>query len=278
MVSTKWSDDAFLDALRHQTDVWADEVLEFESPEAVDRLIFNLIFNESQLPPDASGRVREFFEKTDGLPKLDDEPIDFERVDRGKEAFWQRAFPCASVLVTKCMIEGYAAPALTKILILAGDLEKDTYRRLITTLEMLIDVSAANGFKDEHRGQAVVTAQKLRLLHAALRHDVRRMIRAQCRSRAWPGGRGTEARAISRRGWVLRFSTESEAAGGESPGSWIRNTRASPVPPFRSSRSRRPRSTRAASFHVVSASPSGRVPAPTTGGYRISSGLRIDSS
>jgi hypothetical protein len=54
---------------------------------------------------------------------------------------------------------------------LSGDLDHHPYRRLLGVLQMVVDVTTVRGFQSG--GNAVVTAQKLRLLHAGIRHVAR---------------------------------------------------------------------------------------------------------
>jgi hypothetical protein len=86
--------------------------------------------------------------------------------------FQKNAFTGALVLLTKSLPEGYAAPNLAIILNLSGNLRTHPYKRLLATLQTVVNVSTFHGF--QHRGRAVITAQKLRLLHAGIRHLTRR--------------------------------------------------------------------------------------------------------
>ena len=63
---------------------------------------------------------------------------------------------------------------MTKILTISGDLETHPYKRTLGVLQMVVNVATCRGFADG--GAAVVTAQKLRLLHAGVRGIVRRRL------------------------------------------------------------------------------------------------------
>jgi hypothetical protein len=82
--------------------------------------------------------------------------------------FVEHAFAGALALLTKSLPEGYQAPNLSIILNISGDLRAHTYRRLLATLQTVVNVSSCRGFT--RAGRAVITAQKLRLLHAGVRH------------------------------------------------------------------------------------------------------------
>jgi len=68
---------------------------------------------------------------------------------------------------------GYAAPCLCEILSISRDLEGRPFDRLMGVVQLLINISDGDAFQPG--GRAVVTAQKLRLLHAGVRRIARRM-------------------------------------------------------------------------------------------------------
>jgi hypothetical protein len=84
------------------------------------------------------------------------------------------AMPAALVLLTKSLPAGYAAPNLARILHVSGDLERHPYARTLGVLQMVLNVCTCRGF--ETGGEAVITAQKLRLLHAGVRAIVRQQL------------------------------------------------------------------------------------------------------
>lgn len=172
----RWSNDQFLNGLRQQGDQLADECFH-KLKEESKGLDFSDVFkaldtNEAPLPNDAPQPLSQFFEQTAKLPSLDDKTIDLERIERGQKVFMTHAFPSAMVLLTKSLPEGYAAPNLSKVLRLSDNLSKRPYRRLLGVLQMLVNVSAVGGF--EAGGKAIITIPKIRLLHAGVRHIVRK--------------------------------------------------------------------------------------------------------
>jgi hypothetical protein len=82
----------------------------------------------------------------------------------------KHAFPAALVLLAKSLPEGYSAPSFGEILHVSRDLERHPYRRLLGVLQMVVNVSSPGGFAEG--GKAITTAQKMRLLHAAIRVHV----------------------------------------------------------------------------------------------------------
>ena len=75
-------------------------------------------------------------------------------------------------MLAKSLPEGYAAPNLAQVLNLSGDLRNRTYKRLLATLQLVLNVSSCTGFGPG--GRAVISAQKLRLLHAGTRYITRK--------------------------------------------------------------------------------------------------------
>lgn len=169
-MATRWSDEAFLDGLRRQVDAQADACvvdLFAEGGAARSRELFaHLTSNEDRLPETAPAALREFFATTHALPS----GVDLARVDSGERAWMKHAFPAALVLLAKSLPEGYSAPSFGEILHVSRDLERHPYRRLLGVLQMVVNVSSPGGFAEG--GKAITTAQKMRLLHAAIRVHV----------------------------------------------------------------------------------------------------------
>lgn len=172
-VPSRWT-TAYLDSMRHQGDPLADGCLaalrQEQAIEHSSTLFKWLADNQDTLPADAPPAFRDFLAATHQLPAHADK----ERLKRGEEIFMTHAFPIALVLLAKSLPAGYAAPNLTKILCLSGDLEQHPYKRTLGVLQMLVNVASVGGF--EANGGAMITAQKLRLLHAGVRQIVRRRL------------------------------------------------------------------------------------------------------
>jgi hypothetical protein len=171
VATTKWS-NAFLEQLRQEGDPEADEALALalqdNEAEGIKRL-FAVMNSNDEIPPEKSfPTIAGFFRRTDRLPS----DVDRDRLDRGAEVFERHAYSGALVLLAKSLPEGYQAPNLTQILNISGDLRVHTYRRLLGTLQTVVNVSTSHGF--EPGGRAAITAQKLRLLHAGIRRMTKR--------------------------------------------------------------------------------------------------------
>ncbi len=168
MVSNgRWTNE-FCDRLRGLSDELADKYLRLimadDEKKGVRKLFATMDSNDGIPPADQFPELHEFFELTHRLPP----GTDLERIRRGELIFMKHAFTGGFVLLAKSLPEGYAAPNLAEILAISDDLKSQTFKRLLGTLQTVLNVSCAGGF--QHGGHAVITAQKLRLLHAGVRY------------------------------------------------------------------------------------------------------------
>ena len=90
-----------------------------------------------------------------------------EILTRGGQVYLRHALPSSLVLLASSLPRGYAAPCLCEILSVSRDLQQHPYDRLMGVLQLLVNISTPAAFTPQ--GRAVVTAQKLRLLHAGVR-------------------------------------------------------------------------------------------------------------
>jgi hypothetical protein len=198
MSSGRWSDDGFLDALRQMGDPAADAAVAALAAEGGDRAVgsaFALLkANDTPLPADAPTPLRAFIGATTGLPP----GVDLTRVVRGGQAFLRNALPSVVVLLASSLPRGYAAPCLTEILTISKDLERHPFGRLMGVVQLLLNISDGDAFQPQ--GRAIVTAQKLRLLHAGVRR-----ITAQYRPR-YMGSFGVPVNQEDRLATIMGFS------------------------------------------------------------------------
>ncbi len=154
-------------AMRLGSDLQADQCLvELAANGQLDPLqaVFRAMpTNQSPMPPDAPEPLQRFFATQMAVPAWADQA----RIRRGEQVFLENGLPIAVVLLCKSIPEGYAAPALTKVLYMTGLLQNRPLRRLLGVLQMVLDVAVDGGFEPD--GKALRVAMKLRLLHAGLR-------------------------------------------------------------------------------------------------------------
>jgi len=167
----RWN-DAFLDTLRSRGDTLADEALKLivrdDEKAGITRLFREMDSNDDLPPSHHFPLLNDFFKETNNLPP----GTDLNRIRRGEDIFRAHIFESAIVLLMRSLPEGYAAPNLSIILSISGQLDTHTFKRLLATLQMVVNVTTSRGFQPT--GKAVITAQKLRLLHAGVRHIAER--------------------------------------------------------------------------------------------------------
>ena len=164
---SQWSDDRFLDVLRESGDPLADGAVARLRDEGGSRAVgqaFRLLQgNHTPLPANAPEALATFMREAGGLP----DGVDLARLRSGGRAFLRNALPSVVVLLASSLPRGYAAPCLTEILSISGDLARHPYDRLMGVVQLLVNISDGDAFSDD--GRAIVTAKKLRLLHAGVR-------------------------------------------------------------------------------------------------------------
>ncbi|MBD3223133.1 MAG: DUF2236 domain-containing protein [Caldithrix sp.] len=166
MKKTRWSDE-FLDHLKQQGDRLADEYLQkmIRSGEVkhAGELFGYLNTNDVKPVHERYPAFTDYYNQTNKLPAN----VDLKRIENGENFFIDNAFPASLILLTKSLPEGYAALNFTTILSLSKNLELHPYHRLLKVMQMLLNVGASRGFQPH--GRAIISAQKLRLLHAGIR-------------------------------------------------------------------------------------------------------------
>lgn len=173
-MDSKWSDDKFLDEIRAHVDEVADACIAVLGTQKDFADVFTKdTSNFSTLPPEAPQALKDFFEQTDRHLLLEQDLVKFpfgvdtDRLDRGEKVFLDHAFFASVVLLAKSLPEGYAAPCLSTLLNLSGNLRTAPYRRLLGVLQLVLDVSSVHGF--EENGRALAAARQARLMHAGIR-------------------------------------------------------------------------------------------------------------
>jgi hypothetical protein len=166
--STKWSDDTFLDELRHGADPQADDAVArlyalHTGEQRIITFFAALRHNDSVLAETAPEPLRQFLADTRTPPPADS----LGDLELGARAFRANSLPAVVVLLASSLPRGYGAPCLNRILAISGNLSKHPYQRLMGVVQLLVNISDDQAFAPG--GRAIITAQKLRLLHAGIR-------------------------------------------------------------------------------------------------------------
>ena len=178
-MATRWSDDGFLDEIRRHVDTQADGCvarLFAEGGGSGSALLFrHATSNDDQLPQGSPRALARSSPRAAALPP----DIDTARTARGELVWIRTPSTAALVLLAKSLPEGYAAKSFGEMLSMSADLERHPYRRLLGVLQMVVNVASPGGFTA--KGKTINTAQKMRLMHAAIRTHVLRAHRAAVR-------------------------------------------------------------------------------------------------
>lgn len=167
-----------LQSFRLKTDPIADKVIEdiiaTSQIENINKLFLQLRSNEDLSKADLPDSVKNYFEQTKSLPDW----IDQDKVAAGQKVFAKHGPQIALSLLCKSLPEAYACANGAKVLYATGrmtqrdgSLEMFT-RRLMETSQFVVNVCIPGGL--EPGGKGIITAQKVRLIHAAIRYYIKR--------------------------------------------------------------------------------------------------------
>lgn len=161
--------DAFLDAKRLVGDPMADRVvgalIDSGEIDQVDRQLLSLLRDDQLVPANLPAPVRTYFEQTEG--PLD---VDPEALRRAQNVFATYGPEILMVLGFYSLPAAYAAHKGVQVLYRTAFLEKRPTRRVLETSRMLAAVMAPEGLAAA--GTGLRTIQKVRLMHAGIRHMV----------------------------------------------------------------------------------------------------------
>jgi hypothetical protein len=163
----QWT-DAFLDQARQLGDPPADEairrVLHSGSLGGVNALLRMLIRNDQPPPGELSAPVAEFLNATSALPLW----ADADRILAGQQIFVRHGPLCLAALACASLPACYAQRHEARVLGVTQKLVEHRQRRILETAQFVIDVMQPGGLSALGRG--VRSAQKVRLMHAAIRN------------------------------------------------------------------------------------------------------------
>jgi hypothetical protein len=164
--------DSFLDPMRQIGDPLADTVVENlfadNSIDSVNALMRSLVLNEYPEPSTFPPIVADYLKQLDELPDW----ADSGKIETAQRVFWE--YGPRLILILHC----YALPFCyvgrngVQVLALTGRLSGNSTRRILETAQLLVDVMSPGGLTGP-QGRARRTIQKVRLMHAAVRHLVK---------------------------------------------------------------------------------------------------------
>lgn len=163
----RWTDE-ILDAFRQVGDPPADqavqEVFATGSVSEVNKLMRTLVRNDMPLPDQLPPSLYNYFDTTDNLPEW----ADLDAIARSQDFFVRHGLLAIMILGCYSLPVCYAAPKGVKVIYESARLYSDARRRVLETAQLLLDSLAPGGLAPT--GAGVRSAQKVRLMHAAVRN------------------------------------------------------------------------------------------------------------
>lgn len=160
--------DALLDKLRQQKDPAADAVVRniFEqgTVTAVNELLGKIFRTDEPIPPGLPELARDYFHATEALPTW----ADPAKLAVAEQLFTRAGWEIAAALFCSSLPQAYAAAKGARVLTQTQEMTRRTQQRIFETAQFVFDVMDPGGFAKDGRG--IRTAQKVRLMHAAIRH------------------------------------------------------------------------------------------------------------
>lgn len=171
----------FLDQLRSETDPLADstvqQIIDSGNEKRIGEVFMTLVTNDSydektfkEFGPDLTTLLNEYFKKSAELPDW----IDSKKIKIGEEVFANFGPEIFMLLNVSSLPMCYTCAKGAQVLFETGRLMNrggkidPLARRLMETAQMIVNVMAEGGLSAN--GAGVVTTQKIRLIHASIRH------------------------------------------------------------------------------------------------------------
>jgi len=159
-----------LEALRPHGDVYADGVVKkiFDRGDMalVGRQMSTLVRSDQPVPLGLPEEARQYFDDSESLPSWADD----QKIALGEEVFENHGWAVALGLFTSSLPQAYAAAKGARVLIQTQGMTQHTRRRILETAQFIFDVCNKEGLSLKGRG--IRSAQKVRLMHATIRHLV----------------------------------------------------------------------------------------------------------
>ncbi len=160
--------EAFLVGLRQAGDPSADAVIEelarTQQIRAVSGVLRHLVDNDQPVPAELPPSIRRWLDGTGELPEW----ADRDRLERGCDVVVEHGPQVCVAFATASLVYCYAGYPGVKVLAFTHRLDWDAVRRVGETAQFVLAVMAPGSLQPGGRG--IRKIQKVRLLHAAIRH------------------------------------------------------------------------------------------------------------
>ena len=167
MAKNRWTDEV-LDPARLVGDPLADDLvgplLDDGSASLVSAMLAQMRKSHDVINDELPVDVAEYLEISAELPSW----ADPAKLEAAEDFFGRAGFPIVIGLFCYSLPEAYAAEKGAQVLAQTGRLDSDARRRILETGQFVIDVMAPGGLAPG--GAGIHAAQRVRLMHAAIRH------------------------------------------------------------------------------------------------------------
>lgn len=163
----RWT-DSLLDAARQKGDPPAARLIDdlcAAGEKGTLHSLMGVLLENDALPPIDAEPLRMFLEETRSLPDW----ADLDLIAAGQSLFRRWGPQICMCLFFASLPSSYAGANGVKALYLTARLETDTQRRILETSQFVLDVMEPGSLLDPD-GYGVRSAQKIRLIHAVVRH------------------------------------------------------------------------------------------------------------
>ncbi len=169
-MDSRWTDE-FLESMRYAGDPIADaaisEVFELGQVGRVNELLGDLHKAGDVVPDGFPPLLRSFLQECSALPVWADQA----RIERGSDVFGRYAPHVASILHCGSLPVCYGGAKGVEVLYRSKRIHGQVFRRIMETAQFVVDALDHGGLGPQGRGRR--SAQKIRLLHATIRHFLR---------------------------------------------------------------------------------------------------------
>lgn len=159
---------AALRKMRAAGDRVADDVIRavYDSgqQDALRQVMGALVTNDDPIPPNLPAPARTYFEQTSSLPTW----ADPARILQGQKLFTRHGWLMSAGLLCSSLPQAYCGANGARVLTQTQGMTRHVYRRILETAQFLFDVCVEGNFATGGRG--IRAAQKVRLMHGAIRH------------------------------------------------------------------------------------------------------------
>lgn len=167
---SRWT-DALLDDMRQRGDPLADgpvaAVLDGGGVDGVNAMMRTLVRVDEPAPGELPPEIAAYLADTLTLPPWADQ----RKIERGQRVFERWGVQICICLFCASLPSSYAAAKGVQVLRLTGRLDTDARRRVLETGQFLVDVLSVGALDDAGTGRR--TIQRVRLMHAAVRHLIK---------------------------------------------------------------------------------------------------------